>query len=348
MESLRRVPESSHSVAEASQTRGELSHSVRESSGNGTAFNDTRTESSDNGTASSDSVLESSRTGTESSDSVMVWLELESYKAKSDNGLDLNQRKNRLARRDCPEIPNGIKSPSPPLPGFAAAGGSGGGAMPLNQPGKETQHHWQERSFGRTSRFSRFLHGFADIEHVLEFFAAEETDGMGLGESPGVFIGIARTDNDGPSGGNFPAVFVGGLDVERINDRFLPTAGFKDHGSSRIDDAHAETEFGFKCLARLHPEFPLLHGLRDGLVEMFGGNAADPLKGIRRDGSSFFAAPGLDAREGHRGGKAAALGIADLEAAGTPGDHRDAVKCAPATDAKPDELPGFDPAKERS
>ena len=86
------------------------------------------------------------------------------------------------------------------------------------------------------------------------------------------------------------------------------------------------------------------------MVEIFGGNAAGPLKGIRSDGGrgSFFIAPGLDTREGHRDGKAAALGITDRETAGTPGDDGDAVKRTPATDAKADELPGFDPTKEWS
>ena len=82
---------------------------------------------------------------------------------------------------------------------------------------------------------------------------------------------------------------------------------------------------------------------------MFGGNGAGPLKGIHWDGSAFFfVAFGLDTREGHGGGKTTTLGMADGDTAGTPRDHGDAVKRTPATDAKSDELPGFDPAKERS
>ena len=188
---------------------------------------------------------------------------------------------------------------------------------------------------------------FSGGQQVPQFLTDQEFDRTGLDECLGILVRRSRPDNDGHIGGGLFPVCLRGPSMRQINDRFLPAAGFKNHRPPGVDRAHPKTHFHFVRLAGFHPELPLLQHLGDGLIEMSGGLAEETLEGIVRRRTAFFYALRLVARENHCGGKAAALAVADEMAAGAPSDEGNAIQGAPAAEAKPDQLPGFNAAQDR-
>ena len=195
---------------------------------------------------------------------------------------------------------------------------------------------------GRLGSISgRLLRRFIGTEHCLEFPAGQELNGVGLDENLGVLIGLASTDDDGDVNAEFHPGFLGGFCVWQVDDGFLPSSGFKNHGATGVDGAQSDAHFGFDRVRQFNPEILGLHDLHDRLVDLFRGDVAGPLERIRWDLTALFEAAGFDAREGHGGGEESALRVADDGAAGTPGNESHAVKGDPTADAKTDELPGF-------
>ena len=169
------------------------------------------------------------------------------------------------------------------------------------------------------------------FDEALELCADEELEWGRFDKEFGLFIGNSGADDDGLVGQHLLPVFIGGLGVKQVNRGFFPAVGFKYEGAAFFDCANAEAQFRFMLVQSLDCERSLSLDLDQGLIELEGGDGVGPMERIVfAFPFVFFESPGFEAGEGHGGGEATSLSIANDGAAGSPVDEGDAVERGPA------------------